>query len=81
MKQALALFIHELTPAEGLVHGEHFALLANVHDEQQISSQPEVAELVGGLFAMSINLAGKRLGFPVPFAGDYQIGKSWAETH
>jgi DNA polymerase-1 len=81
MKQALALFIHELTPAEGLVHGEHFALLANVHDEQQISSQPEVAELVGGLFAMSINLAGKRLGFPVPFAGDYQIGKSWADTH
>ena len=81
MKQALALFIHELTPAEGLVHGEHFALLANVHDEQQLSAQPELAQLVGGLFAMSINLAGKRLKLPVPFAGDFQVGQSWADTH
>lgn len=81
MKQALALFIHELIPAEGLKHGEDFALLANVHDEQQLSVKPELADLVGGLFAMSINVAGKRLDLPVPFAGDYQIGKSWAETH
>jgi DNA polymerase-1 len=81
MKQALALFLHELTPSEGLEHGKDFALLANVHDEQQLSVVPDKAELVGGLFAMAINLAGRRLELPVPFAGDYQIGSSWAETH
>ena len=81
MKQALALFLHELTPSEGLEHGKDFALLANVHDEQQLSVVPDKADLVGGLFAMAITLAGRRLELPVPFAGDYQIGSSWAETH
>ena len=81
MKQALAIFIHELVPSEGLIHGDDFALLANVHDEQQLSVKPELADIVGGLFALSINLAGKRLELPVPFAGDYQVGKNWAETH
>lgn len=81
MKQALALFLFELVPSEGLVHGKDFALLANVHDEQQLSARTEIADLVGGLFALSIAMAGKRLNLPVPFAGDYQIGSSWADTH
>ena len=81
MKQALALFLFELVPSEGLVHGKDYALLANVHDEQQLSARTEIADLVGGLFAMSISMAGKRLNLPVPFAGDYQIGSSWADTH
>lgn len=81
MKQALALFLFELVPSEGLVHGKDYALLANVHDEQQLSARSEIADLVGGLFAMSISMAGKRLNLPVPFAGDYQIGSSWADTH
>jgi hypothetical protein len=81
MKQALALFLFELVPSEGLVHGKDFALLANVHDEQQLSARTEIADTVGGLFALSIAMAGKRLNLPVPFAGDYQIGSSWADTH
>lgn len=81
MKQALAIFYHELAPAEGLVHGEDYSLLANVHDEQQMSARPEVADVVGGLFAMAINAAGKRLELPIAFSGDYAIGANWAETH
>lgn len=81
MKQALALFYFELIPKEGLVHGQDFGLVANVHDEQQITCKPEHAELIGELFAMSIGLAGKRLNLPVPFSGDYRIGKNWSETH
>jgi len=81
MKQALALFLFELIPNEGLEHGKDFALLANVHDEQQLSARADIAELVGGLFALSIGMAGKRLNLPVPFAGDFQIGSSWADTH
>lgn len=81
MKHALACFLFELVPNENLVHGKDFSLLANVHDEQQLSVKPELADLVGGLFALSINLAGKRLNLPVAFAGDYQVGSSWADTH
>jgi len=81
MKQALALFYHELAPSEGLVHGSDYALLANVHDEQQLSVKPDLADLVGGLFALSITMAGQRLNLPIAFSGDYQIGANWAETH
>ena len=81
MKEALSIFYHELAPAEGLVHGKDYALLANVHDEQQMSAKPEVADTVGGLFAMAINAAGKRLELPIAFSGDYAIGANWAETH
>jgi DNA polymerase-1 len=81
MKQALACFLFELVPNENLVHGKDFSLLANVHDEQQLSVKPELADLVGGLFALSITMAGKRLNLPVAFAGDYQVGSSWADTH
>jgi DNA polymerase-1 len=81
MKKALVIFHHELMPKAGLVHGVDYALVANVHDEQQITSKPEHAKTVGESFSRAITLAGEALGLPVPFSGDYQIGTSWAETH
>lgn len=81
MKTALVIFYHELCPSEGLVHGRHYSLLANVHDEQQLSVDPDLADTVGNLFCLAINMAGKRLELPVAFSGDYQKGRNWAETH
>ena len=81
MKKALVIFHHELMVTAGLVHGVDYALVANVHDEQQITAKPEHAKTVGESFSRAITLAGEALGLPVPFSGDYQIGTSWAETH
>ena len=81
MKKALVIFQHELMKTAQLTHGVDYALVANVHDEQQITCKPEHAKTVGESFAKAITLAGEALGLPVPFSGDYQIGKSWAETH
>ena len=81
MKKALVIFQHELMKTAQLTHGVDYALVANVHDEQQITAKPEHAKTVGESFAKAITLAGEALGLPVPFSGDYQIGKSWAETH
>ena len=81
MKKALVIFQHDLMKKAQLVHGVDYALVANVHDEQQITAKPEHAKTVGESFAKAITLAGEALGLPVPFSGDYQIGNSWAETH
>lgn len=81
MKKALVIFYHDLMSEAKLVHGVDYALVANVHDEQQITAKPEYAKTVGEAFAKAITLAGEALGLPVPFSGDYHIGHSWAETH
>ena len=79
MKKALTIFHFDIAPAEGFVG--HYSYLANVHDEVQLSVNPEYAEAVGGAFADAIELAGKAYDLPVPMAGSYDIGSSWAETH
>ena len=81
MKKALVIFHHDLMAKANLKHGVDYALVANVHDEQQITAKPIYAKAVGEAFAKAITLAGEQLGLPVPFSGDYQIGNSWAETH
>lgn len=81
MKQALVIFYHELMPKANLTHGIDYALVANVHDEQQITCKKEYADVVGQAFADAIRMAGEFLKLPVPFSGEYKKGKSWAETH
>lgn len=50
-------------------------------DELQWECDPEIAEEIGKMGCLSIQRAGELLGMNVPLAGDYDIGKSWAETH
>jgi DNA polymerase-1 len=51
------------------------------HDENQWECPPEVADEIGQMGVRSIVKAGEFLGFNVPLDADYDIGKSWAETH
>jgi len=55
--------------------------LLNVHDEVQLSTQPEESENVGRIAARSITEAGIFYGLRCPLGGDFSIGQSWAETH
>ena len=84
MKKAVQVFHYDLCVSEGLVVndrpvGWHYC--ANVHDEVQLSCEPQLAEKLGKLFAKAITLAGERLGLRCPTSGSYDIGKSWLETH
>ncbi len=81
MKLALALWMTEVAPTRGWIHGVDYALCANVHDEVQIECRPDIAEDVGRSFAESITEAGRRLNVRCPLAGSYDIGTTWAETH
>jgi DNA polymerase-1 len=81
MKMALVIFHFEEVPKRGWVHGKDFGYCANVHDEVQIEARPEIADDLGKLFAHCIYLAGERLGFRCPLAGNSDVGVNWRETH
>jgi len=55
--------------------------LLNIHDEVQLSTLPEESHDAGKIAARSIKEAGEFYELRCPLAGDYDIGKNWAETH
>jgi DNA polymerase I len=80
MKKALCLLddrLHEL----GFTPGTHYEFIANVHDEWQIEVDHDKAETVGREAADAIRRAGEAFGFRCPLAGEYKIGRNWADTH
>ena len=79
MKQAAVIFDSELTVDRGLVG--HFDYCANVHDELQLSVEPEHAQSVGEAMCDAIAMAGERLGMKVPFTGNAMVGANWSQTH
>jgi len=73
MKYALVIF--------DKTHGHLVNYCANVHDEVQMSVKPDLADEVGRAFADAIRKAGVYLNVRCPLAGNYDKGKTWAETH
>lgn len=63
------------------IYGKQFAPVIWMHDEVQFECDPEIAEDVGRIAANAITWAGKYFNINCPHKGDFNIGKSWAETH
>jgi DNA polymerase-1 len=80
MKVALLILYAELTKL-GLVHGQDYAFMLNVHDEWQIECDPRHAETIGEAGRRAIREAGWKLRVRVPLDGEYKVGTTWAETH
>ena len=76
MKKALVLLSNHLHKQK-IVHG----FCANVHDEWQIETKKQYADVVGKLAVQSIEEAGKELGLFCPVSGEYNVGVNWKETH
>lgn len=74
MKQALVIAYNKLC---NVPH----KFVANVHDEFQVETTPEHADLVGRTLVQSIIEAGEQLNLRCPLDGEYKVGKTWAETH
>jgi DNA polymerase-1 len=60
---------------------EVIGLCATIHDEIQLEVTTALAPWLGQLAANSMRDAGVALGFRVPTAGAFAIGKNWRETH
>lgn len=76
MKKAMIIY-HQKLEAKGIP----FRQVAYVHDEFQIECPPEHTETVGKAVVEALEEAGELLGSRCPITGEYDIGKSWAETH
>jgi len=80
MKLGLVLLDVNLQ-GRGYVPGKDYEFVANVHDEWQIEVRPEIADEVGQAAADAIHVAGKSFGFRCPLAGQFEKGRTWADTH
>ena len=76
MKKALVLFNKKIRQNKWDVK-----LVANVHDEIQMETKPEIAEEVGKACVEAIREAGRVYNLFCPLDGEYKIGKNWRETH
>jgi DNA polymerase-1 len=80
MKKASWFLYQDLT-SRGWVHGKDWGLCAFVHDEWQISARPEIADEIGKAATAAIVKAGEYFKSRCPLAGEFKIGRNWAETH
>ena len=55
--------------------------VANVHDEAQLETTKELAEVVGEAFKQSIIEAGEHFKLRCPLGGEFKVGNNWRETH
>jgi DNA polymerase I-like protein with 3'-5' exonuclease and polymerase domains len=81
MKKALVIMDDLFQTDLKLTPGQDYEFVGNIHDEVQIETTEEHAEDIGRSAAESIRLAGEHFNFRCPLAGNYAIGKTWAETH
>lgn len=87
MKMGLVVLDKELQGL-GMVPGEHYEFVLNIHDEWQIEAldgfindDTYIPEKVAAVAAWSIAEAGRRFNFKCPLKGNADIGNSWADTH
>jgi DNA polymerase I-like protein with 3'-5' exonuclease and polymerase domains len=83
---AIAMKVAQVTmdedlQAAGYAPGLDYEFVATVHDEMQVECRPQIGEIVGKTAADAIRKAGEKLGFRCPLAGNYEIGRTWAQTH
>lgn len=76
MKKALWIFHDKVKANKWPVK-----IVANVHDEFQIETQKEFADIVGEAAKQSIIEAGVHFKLRCPLDGEYKHGRNWRETH
>lgn len=81
MKKAL-VYCDQLLQEAGYKHsGEDYEFVANIHDEFQVQVREGLEDDIGKIMVKSMQMAGEYFKFRCPIDGEYQVGKSWKETH
>lgn len=80
MKQATILTYREIRGPLGISKPD-CGLVAHVHDEMQHEVRTGLGPVVGKTTTEAIRIAGEYFSFRCPLAGEFKIGKTWADTH
>ena len=75
------VLFHERMSALGYVYGEHYETYGFFHDEIQVGTLPELADVVGEILRQEAIHAGEVLGMRLPTEAEYSVGYTWADTH
>jgi DNA polymerase I-like protein with 3'-5' exonuclease and polymerase domains len=75
------ILAYDSLQSAGHTHGRDWALCAHIHDELQIESKEGIVDAVKHIVIVSMQEAGRILGFRVPIDGAAKDGFTWADTH
>lgn len=81
MMQLALVLLYDRLISLGWKWGEHFAFVANVHDEAQCEVREDLAEQYSKIAARAIVKASELLKCSVLAEGDSSIGNNWYMTH
>ena len=80
MKKATCILYSDLE-MQGLKHNQDWGFCVFCHDEWQILTRPQHADIVAAVSVKAIEKAGEHFNLKCPFTGEYRIGQNWQETH
>jgi DNA polymerase I len=80
MKKATCILYNDLE-MRGLKHNQDWGFCVFCHDEWQILTRPQHADIVAAVSVKAIEKAAKYFNLKCPFTGEYRIGQNWMETH
>ena len=80
MKKATCILYNDLE-MQGLKHNQDWGFCVFCHDEWQILTRPQHADIVAAASVKAIEKAAKYFNLKCPFTGEYRIGQNWEQTH
>jgi len=80
MKKATCILYNDLE-MQGLKHNQDWGFCVFCHDEWQILTRPQHADIVAAVSVKAIEKAAKYFNLKCPFTGEYRIGQNWEQTH
>ena len=75
------VIFHSICKAHGYLHGKDYQQVAWVHDEIQVLVKEGTGDEFGKYAQDAMRQTGEYYSFGIRLDADYNIGKSWAETH
>lgn len=81
MKQVVVTIHNNIEQNLGLVYGKDWEQLLMVHDEVQLTCNPEYTEAIREQAMFAFPQAQEFFGFRCLVEGDSRVGSNWAETH
>ena len=72
---------HQLCQEKGFTHGVEYQQCAWVHDEIQVLVKQGTGDVFGALAQEAMRQTGTYYNFGIRLDAEYNIGRSWADTH